>query len=94
MQVLRLRADALTNMLDDEPLPQGMASSSALSLFKYNAAAPTTTTPGSFSATHSTELRTDAHVDKGVITLVVAAQPGLQIQTVREACISIYIVGF
>jgi hypothetical protein len=60
--VLRLRADAMTTLLDDVPLPSGELPASALSCFAYPEAEEDTPTLG-----------TDSHVDRGLLTLVMAS---------------------
>ena len=60
--MLRLRADAMTTLLDDVPLPANESPASALSCFAYPEAEEGTPTLG-----------TDSHVDRGLLTLVMAS---------------------
>jgi hypothetical protein len=70
VQVLKLRADAMTTLLDDVPLPAGDAPASALSCFAYPAHA----------AVDPPTMGADAHVDRGMLTLVMASpQQHLQV---------------
>ena len=69
--MLRLRADAMTTLLDDVPLPANESPASALSCFAYPPAQADTLTLG-----------TDSHVDRGLLTLVMASpQHHLQVRS-------------
>ena len=73
--MLRLRADAMTTLLDDVPLPAGEVPASALSCFAYPAQAAAADAP-------APTLGTDSHVDRGLLTLVMASpQHHLQVRS-------------
>ena len=78
--MLGLLGDVLTSLLDDEPLPKNNEPASAFTLLKYHRADAAKVASGSVPAT---VIGTEAHVDKGLLTLVVASHQGLQVQQVK-----------
>lgn len=79
---LRARADALWSLADPVPLPDGAGGSSILHASRYNAAAAAAAAAGGpvVGGAGAAPTGVEAHVDRGLLTLVAQASPGLEVR--------------